>query len=106
MSLFTPKKFTKRMRTRDRATIRFLRLSPEQALRLILDKRFELGDNQGRLLVRKEAVCQYPHLVWRPCCESLSPYYPFYMFTVGHHRLYVRIDGAVFTSLTLDIKGI
>ena len=60
----------------------------------------------GRLLVRKDAVCMYPHLVWRPCRESLSPYFPFYMFTVGGHRLYVRIDGPVFASLTLDMKGI
>ena len=82
------------------------RLTLEQAFKLIVGKRFDLGDRHGRLLVRKEAVCLYPHLVWRPCLESLSPYYPFYMFTVGNHRIYVRIDGAVFTSLTLDVKGI
>jgi hypothetical protein len=82
------------------------RLTLEQAFKLIVGKRIDLGSRKGRLLVRKEAVCLYPHLVWRPCLESLSPYYPFYMFTVGNDRIYVRIDGAVFTSLTLDLKGI
>jgi len=28
------------------------------------------------------------------------------MFTIGGHRLYVRIDGPLFASLTLDLKGI
>jgi hypothetical protein len=28
------------------------------------------------------------------------------MVTVGGHRLYIRIDGAVFTSLTLGLRGI
>jgi hypothetical protein len=84
----------------------FFRLGPEAALKLVAGRRIELGDDAGRLLVRKEALCLYPHLVWRPCRESLSPYYPFYMFTVGRRRLYVRIDGAVFASLTLNQKGI
>jgi hypothetical protein len=82
------------------------RLTLEQAFKLIVGQRVDLGGRKGRLLVRKEAVCMYPHLVWRPCLESLSPYYPFYMFTVGNERIYVRIDGAVFSSLTLDMKGI
>jgi hypothetical protein len=82
------------------------RLTLAQAFKSIVGKRLNLGERRGRLLVRKEAVCMYPHLVWRPCLESLSPYYPFYMFTIGNDRIYVRIDGAVFTSLTLDMKGI
>ncbi len=75
-------------------------------LKHVTDQRFELPGFEGRLLVRKEAVCVYPHYVWRPCLESLSPFYPFRMVTVGAHRLYVRIDGAVFTSLTLGLHGI
>ncbi len=81
-------------------------MTVEQAFKSIVGKRIDLGDRKGRLLVRKQAVCIYPHLVWQPCLESLSPYYPFYMFTIGGHRLYVRIDGPVFASLTLDLKGI
>ena len=72
----------------------------------VIGRRIDLGHERGRLLVRKEAVCMYPHLVWRPCLESLSPYSPFYLFTVGTHHIYVRIDGPVFASLTLDVKGV
>jgi hypothetical protein len=82
------------------------RLTREQALERVIGQRIDLGHKRGRLLVRKDAVCIYPHLVWRPCLESLSPYYPFYMFTVGSHHLYVRVDGPVFASLTLDMKGV
>ena len=72
----------------------------------IVDQRFDLPSLEGRVLVRREAICVYPHYVWRPCLESLSPFYPFRMVTVGGHRLYIRIDGAVFTSLTLGLHGI
>lgn len=71
-------------------------LTLDQAFKTVVGRRFELGGDRGRLLVRKDAVCLYPHLVWRPCRESLSPYYPFFMFTLGNERLYVRVDGAVF----------
>lgn len=81
-------------------------ISQKEALDLLLKRRVELPERLGRLRIRKEIVCLYPHLVWRPCRESLSPYYPFYMFSVGNHRLYVRIDGEVFSSLTLNLKGI
>lgn len=81
-------------------------ISREQAFKLVVDKRIELGDRRGRLYVREDAICMYPHLVWRPCKESLSPYFPFYMFTVGRFRLYVRVDGVIFASLTLDLPGI
>lgn len=68
-------------------------------LDLILDKRVELPSRKGRLLVRKEAICLYPTLVWQPCLESLSPYWPFYLVSVGNERIYIRIDGQVFTEL-------
>jgi hypothetical protein len=81
-------------------------LNREAALKLVVGKRIDLGNDLGRFLVRSGAVCLYPYLVWRPCRESLSPYYPFHMLTIGRHRLYVRIDGEIFTSLTLNMKGI
>ena len=56
--------------------------------------------------MRKEALCLYPTLVWKPCRESLSPYWPFHMFTAGSHRLYIRVDGAVFTALHDTDRGI
>ncbi len=72
----------------------------------VVERRFDLPDRLGRLLVREDALCIYPHYVWRPCLESLSPFYPFRMVTVGAHRLYIRIDGEVFTSLTTGMHGI
>jgi hypothetical protein len=41
-----------------------------------------------------------PNLVWKPCNESQSPYYPFYEVCVEQSTFYVRIDGAVFPTLT------
>jgi hypothetical protein len=45
----------------------------------------------------------YEHLVWRPCIESLSPYWPFYRFDAegpdGELKVYVRIDGEIFPEL-------
>jgi hypothetical protein len=78
----------------------------ETLVNRIVGSAFELEDKLGRLLVRREAYCLYPTLVWKPCRESLSPFWPFAMFTVGSHRLYVRVDGEVFTALHDDERGI
>lgn len=93
------------IRTAERGSV-FTSLSREKALEAVAGRHFELPGFGGRLLVRKEALCQYPHLVWRPCRESLSPYYPFHMFSVGSQRVYVRTDGAVFTALHDTDRGI
>ena len=71
-----------------------------------LDRLVQLPEPYGRLLLRDELFCVYPTLVWRPCRESLSPFYPFRMITVGSHRVYIRNDGAVFTQLTTHLRGI
>lgn len=46
-----------------------------------------------------------PTLVWMPCNESLSPFYPFQVVSAGDLLLYVRIDGKIFTHLSTDGKG-
>jgi hypothetical protein len=79
---------------------------PKSVLDMIAGRRVELPDRLGRLPVRREAICLYPTLVWKPCRESLSPFWPFHMLTIGAHRIYVRIDGAVFTALHDDDRGI
>jgi hypothetical protein len=84
----------------------FLTLERDVALKTVAGRTFELPDRSGRLRIRPDALCHYPHLVWKPCRESLSPYYPFYMFTVGDYRVYVRSDGAVFTELHVADHGI
>ena len=45
------------------------------------------------------------HWMWKPCLESLSPYYPFKVFSDGSKRLFVRSDGQVFTQLTAGWGG-
>jgi hypothetical protein len=84
----------------------FTTMEREAALKTVVGRTVELPDRMGRLRVRPDALCHYPHLVWKPCRESLSPYYPFYMFTVGAYRVYVRSDGAVFTELHATDHGI
>ena len=81
-------------------------LDREQLMKLVVDRRFELDDRLGKLRVRREALCLYPTLVWKPCRESLSPYWPFHMFTAGSQRIYIRVDGAVFTRLHDLDRGI
>lgn len=57
--------------------------------------------------LQRDQISVHPALVWRPCRESLSPFYPFRMIIAGAQRLYVRAyDGAVFTALTNDKGGL
>ncbi len=80
--------------------------SREQVAKSVLGSTVELPGFAGRLQIRPEAVCQFPTLVWKPCLESLSPFYPFHMFTVGANRIYVRGDGAIFTQLHDTYRGL
>lgn len=73
---------------------------------LILDTLHQLPGREGQLLVRPGLACVSDHWVWRPCRESLSPYYPFKVVNYGANRLYVRADGRVFTHLTTSGRGI
>jgi hypothetical protein len=77
-----------------------------QVMKTLVGTVVELPAWRGRVAVREEAICPYPTLVWKPCRESLSPLYPFHMFTIGADRIYVRVDGAVFTSLTEGGRGL
>ena len=81
-------------------------LDAERVAEMTLGHRFALDEGRGSVLVREEAFCLYPTLVWRPCLESLSPFYPFHMITVGDNRIYVRVDGAIFTQLHTYIPGV
>ena len=65
------------------------------ARRAVIDR----GDGQGRIVLRDGAFSLYPTLVWRPCQESRSPYYPFHQITVGADTIYVGYDGRVYASL-------
>lgn len=60
----------------------------------------------GEIRIRPEIACVSRHWVWRPCRESLSPYYPFKLVTYGNHRFYLRSDGRMFAGLTTNARGI
>ncbi|MGH3104479.1 MAG: hypothetical protein ACRDN6_10350 [Gaiellaceae bacterium] len=81
-------------------------LDPEAVLKLVLNRAIDLGRDGGQLVLRPDLFCLYPVLVWKPCRESLSPYYPFRMITVGSQRIYIRSDGEIFTELHDDGRGI
>ena len=79
----------------------------EEVVEHVMTRRIELPHDGGRLAVHKEALSVHPCLVWRPCRQSLSPFYPFRMVTIGALRLFVRLfDGAIFFELTADKGGI
>jgi hypothetical protein len=79
---------------------------PEQAAREVIDQDIQLPGKLGRLHVLRETVSQHPTMVWKPCRESLSPYYPFHLFTSGGYQIYVRSDGIVFTELHDQDRGL
>lgn len=83
-----------------------LTLSRDDVQKLIYDRPHQLAGEAGRLRLRPDIACVSREWVWRPCWESLSPFYPFKLVSYGAHRLYLRSDGAVFTSLTLTGRGI
>ena len=82
---------------------------PNQLTRLLLPRSeiiekllkvpIDLGDKLGRIILRDGAFCLYPIMVWKPCYESRSPYYPFYMITVGGRNIYVGYDGKIYPTL-------
>lgn len=72
----------------------------------VVNKRFQLPGRLGKIFVRPEAFSLYPTLVWMPCLESLSSYWPFHMITVGLQKIYIRIDGVIFTELHDNVHGI
>jgi len=95
------------MAIRDPAASLFGFAESAKATDHVLGRQFELPGNAGHLLVRPQGLSVHSALVWRPCRESLSPFYPFRMISVGTHSLYVRVfDGAVFTSLNNDQGGL
>jgi hypothetical protein len=78
----------------------------EAVLKQVVGKTIELEKHRGPLRLRKGAVNVFQHWVWKPCMESLSPFWPFRMLTSGGHTVYVRIDGQVFPTLHENFLGL
>jgi hypothetical protein len=71
----------------------------DTARRQIAARKFDLPDRRGRVAVRPEGIGVHPPFIWKPCLESLSPYYPFRLLTIGETLRYIRLDGAEFDAL-------
>jgi hypothetical protein len=71
----------------------------ELSRRSLIGHRVELPDNAGRVLLRPQNVGLYPTLVWRPCLESLSPFYPFRLVTIGGMKRFISLDGTHYAEL-------
>jgi hypothetical protein len=74
-------------------------ITPEEALDALRDGLIELGHEQGRIPLRQGGYTLYPNLVWKPCAESRSPYYPFRQIHIGRRTVYVGFDGQVYPEL-------
>jgi hypothetical protein len=79
---------------------------PDEAAAKVVGHDLQLPGTLGRLHIPPQAVSHHPTMVWKPCRESLSPYYPFHLFTSGGHQIYVRSDGMVFTELHDGERGL
>jgi hypothetical protein len=65
----------------------------------------ELPQEKGRFRLLKDRFQIEKSLVWRPCQQSFSPHLPFRRIIAEPFTFYQRIDGPVFTQLTLYGKG-
>lgn len=77
----------------------------KEILNKIIMKPIQLPGREGMLKLREGTFCVHPVMVWKPCEESRSPYYPFHMITVGSKTIYIGYDGKVFTQLHDLSKG-
>jgi hypothetical protein len=59
-----------------------------------------LRDVLGPLDLAQRSFTVHPTLVWRPCRQSMSPYYPFVQVNLAGTILYVGLDGRVHRRLT------
>lgn len=85
---------------------RLARIDPAVEVQKLAGHRVELDERRGFITLQPHGVSVHPTWVWKPCRESLSPYYPFQLITVGAHRLYKRSDGHIFTALHDTDHGI
>lgn len=70
----------------------------------------EFDFDGAKVIFSIENIKDLPTLGWKPCLESFSPFYPFYIIRLqgldGIHTLYVRAyDGKPYTELTENVAG-
>jgi hypothetical protein len=57
--------------------------SAEEVAKSIIGTLVELPNGGVRIPVRREALCQYPRLVWNPSRSTRSPFYPLWEVSTG-----------------------
>lgn len=65
----------------------------------ILKTPIQLPNKRGMLKLHPGTFSIHPVMVWKPCKESRSPYYPFHMVIQGNQIIYIGYDGEVYTEL-------
>ncbi len=73
-------------------------VSPQDALDRMLTARAS-SRLKWDFAFRREHVGLHPVMVWKPCRQSPSPFWPFYQFSVGGSLVYLRVDGQLFNAL-------
>ena len=76
----------------------FTPLTKKKVLNLLYKKEYIKSQESGE-------VHFHNALVWKSCNESLSPHLPFHMVTIKRKKLFIRIDGEVFSKLTQGVQG-
>lgn len=77
----------------------------EKVTQRLTSLRVELLEEKGRFRFLKGKFKVEKNLVWQPCRQAFSPHLPFWKITADQLTFYQRIDGPVFTQLTLEGKG-
>ena len=80
----------------DKSLTRYV--SPQDALDRVFAVR-TMSKMKWEFEFRREHVGLHPVLVWKPCRQSVSPFLPFYQFSVGSSLVYLRVDGELFNEL-------
>lgn len=80
-------------------------ISRGRALEKVMERPIDMGKEIGRLKFREGTFSFHPVMVWKPCKESMSPNYPFYMFTLGDKQVYMDYRGTIYTQLHDDEKA-
>lgn len=72
--------------------------SSEEVTKRISNKMVDL-DGKGKIVFHEGVYMVHPEMVWKPCRESTSEYYPFYEVTIGKYHVYVGSNGRIYPTL-------
>ena len=74
-------------------------MSAEEGRSLLL-RGVERLSSELRFQLRTGTIGTHPVAVWKPCRESMSPFLPFWQYSIGDSFIYFRFDGERFEELT------